>query len=110
LKEDVIGLNKKQDKVKQSNIDSKTGALVSKETESKWIDPTSDKVNKGDVHVAVMPDQTTENTTERKPGKLTKKDLKNLSALERYELERYHKKVKDSNSSVYIKSKKKDKK
>ncbi len=111
LNEDVIGINGKQEKVKISSIDPKNGNVSSKDVENTWIDPTTGKnaVNKGDVHVAVLPGNETQNTTEQKV-EIKKGDKSKMTALERYEAQKRHKKEKPVNTSLDYKKGSKPKK
>lgn len=91
LKEDVIAINKTEHTVSLSQIE-KNGEITTTKTPSKWIDPTEGgSGSANDVHVAVLPDSDVTNTTEaaKKP---VKKDRKDMTALERYEAKKKHKK------------------
>ncbi len=105
LTEDVIGINKDKESVHINTMNPKTGEVVSKEMDNKWIDPTSVGASSPkEVHVAVI----TEETIEAK-DKNSKKDTKNqpLDALGKYEKEKRHKKK--NNSSLILEDPKKKK-
>lgn len=92
LKEDVIGINKQDHTVSLSQIDEKSGEITTSSVPGKWIDPTGEgKGSANDVHVAVLPDSDALNTTEESK-KPVKKDKKEMTALERYEAKKRHKK------------------
>ena len=105
LTEDVIGINKEQESVHLNTMNPKTGEVVSKEVDNKWIDPTSVGASSPkEVHVAVI----TEETEETKV-KNSKKDSKKqpLDALGKYENEKRHKRK--NNSTLILEDPKKKK-
>ncbi|MDR0801986.1 hypothetical protein [Fluviicola sp.] len=107
LKEDVIGVNKGTQTVSVSQYDVKKGEVSTYTIENKWIDPTEGSgAGKNDVHVAVLPDSETKNTTEESK-KAVKKDPKEMTALQIYESKKKHKKEKSSfYATRYSKNKK----
>jgi hypothetical protein len=110
LREDVIGINKGQHTVSVAQVDDKSGEVTTSSVESKWIDPTGEgKGSANDVHVAVLPDSEATNTTEegKKP---IKKDKKTMTALEKYEAKKKHKKEEDPSSTLNSGKKRKPKK
>lgn len=110
LKEDVIGINKGEHTVSVSQIDNKNGEITTSSVESKWIDPTGEgKGSANDVHVAVLPDSEATNTTEE-AKKTTKKDKKTMTALEKYEAKKKHKKEEDPSGTLNSGKKRKPKK
>lgn len=110
LKEDVIGINKKQVDVSLSQIDEKSGEVTKTIVPGKWIDPTGGgSGSANDVHVAVLPDSESTNTTE-KDKDLVKKDKKNMTALEKYEAKKRHKKDQEPPSTLNSGKKRKTKK
>lgn len=109
LKEDVVGINKKDNVVSVASID-KDGEVKVSSTPGKWIDPTGEgKGSANDVHVAVMPDSDALNTTEESK-KPVKKDKKEMTALEKYELKKRHKKDEEPPTTLNSGRKKKPKK
>lgn len=110
LKEDVIGVNKGQQTVSVSQYDAKKDEVSTYTVENKWIDPTGGSgAGKNDVHVAVLPDSETKNTTEENK-KTVKKDPKEMTALQIYESKKKHKKEKAPSSTMGYAKKKKPKK
>lgn len=110
LKEDVIGINKNPQTVSVSQYDAKKDEVSTYTIENKWIDPTSGSGSgKNDVHVAVLPDSDTKNTTEENK-KTVKQDKKEMTALQIYESKKKHKKEKDPSSVTGYGKKKKGKK
>ncbi|MDF3026208.1 MAG: hypothetical protein K0S23_515 [Fluviicola sp.] len=100
LKEDVVGVNKKDVTVSVAQVDDKSGEVSTTSTPGKWIDPTGEgKGSSNDVHVAVLPDSDATNTTEegKKP---VKKDKKDMTALEKYEARKKHKKDEEPPSTL----------
>lgn len=109
LKEDVIGINKKDNTVSVASID-KNGEVSVSSTPGKWIDPTGEgKGSANDVHVAVLPDSDALNTTEESK-KPVKKDKKDMTALEKYELKKKHKKEEEPPTTLNPGKKRKPKK
>lgn len=110
LKEDVIGINKNPQTVSVSQFDAKSGDVSTYTVENKWIDPTGGSGSgKNDVHIAVLPDSETKNTTEESK-KPVKKNSKEMTALEKYEARKGNKKEKNPSSTMGYRKKKKTKK
>ncbi len=110
LKEDVIGINKKDVTVSVASVDDRNGEVTTSSTPGKWVDPTGEgKGSANDVHVAVLPDSDALNTTEesKKPVKV---DKKNMTALQIYEAKKKHKKEKEPSSTLNSGKKRKPKK
>lgn len=109
LKEDVVGINKKDNVVSVASVD-KSGEITMSSTPGKWIDPTGEgKGSSNDVHVAVLPDSDALNTTEESK-KPVKKDKKDMTALEKYELKKKHKKEEEPPTTLNSGRKRKPKK
>jgi hypothetical protein len=109
LKEDVVGINKKDNVVSVASVD-KSGEITMSSTPGKWIDPTGEgKGSANDVHVAVLPDSDALNTTEESK-KPVKKDKKDMTALEKYELKKKHKKEEEPPTTLNSGRKRKPKK
>ncbi len=111
LKEDVIGINKKDVNVSVASVDDRNGDVSTSSTPGKWIDPTGEgKGSVNDVHVAVLPDSETKNTTEEGKAAVVNKDKKDMTALEIYNLKKKHKKEKEPGSTLNSGKKKKPRK
>ncbi len=79
LKEDVVGINKASNDVKEAVINPKTGEIDMVTKKGEWIDPSSNNGSVSETHIPAMP-----STNESKKGKEKKKKT-NQTALEKYE-------------------------
>ncbi len=110
LKEDVVGINKKDVAVSVASVDERNGEVSTTSTPGKWIDPTGEgKGSANDVHVAVLPDSDALNTTEESK-KPVKKDKRTMTALEKYEAKKKHKKEEEPPTTLNSGKKRKPRK
>lgn len=59
LVEDVIGVNPDRENITIASYDPRTGELVERESEYKWVDPTTEgSPASKEVHIAMTPDKT----------------------------------------------------
>lgn len=108
LKEDVIGVNDKQDQISLSVADPNTGEVKTYQRDGAWVDPTSSGPASKEVHVAVMPDESTTTTSTTKENKTNSNE--NKTALEIYNEKKHHKRDKGGKSVLGDKPSKKKKK
>lgn len=110
LQEDVIGVNDAQADVKVgTKIDPKTGDIIMETEDAKWEDPTLGGAHgESEVHVAMLPDEEAKaKEAKEKTSSGSKTDKENMTALERWEAKKRHKKKESDNSIIQTPKRKK---
>lgn len=103
LKEDVIGINKKDPTViMATKIDPKTDEVVLEEVDNKWINPSAENPSEQNVHIAALPEGVTAEDIEKaeKKENASKSNGEKETALDVWNRKKHHREDKNSNSVI----------